>query len=391
MNIRFLGRREFKIQINRVVSRFLLGFCLLSQFACTATGGSLMDSREEDLSKIYVTPFTASATLELPSEHVDAARVLTRALEQQLLEENRLQTASGIHSLTLQGVILSYQAGVIEVQGELYDDDEFLVYSRVKRHLEPGDDWQQDLDLVVEQMLDDLMRKMADVQREDYVPYYATTASPRYFVVDNRYYYGVDYYSSVYYDPYYADWGWWRHYPRRHYHHDEHHDNGHDHHPYPRPEDKPKPKPHWVSDGIIESLPRSAHISQERNRQREEAARVYRTPRSGGFNGYWRGDGQSDSNPYTPPSAPRYNYAPPSSTYSAPSTRTRSEPQRSAPSYSPPTTHREEHRMSEPVKSAPAPAPAPRVESPAPRSNPPASGSRSFSGAAPGSHKNKRD
>jgi hypothetical protein len=47
--------------------------------------------------------------------------------------------------------------------------------------------------------------------------------------------------------------------------------------------------------------------------------------------------------------------------------------------------------MSEPVKSAPAPAPAPRVESPAPRSNPPASGSRSFSGAAPGSHKNKRD
>jgi hypothetical protein len=71
--------------------------------------------------------------------------------------------------------------------------------------------------------------------------------------------------------------------------------------------------------------------------------------------------------------------------------RTRSEPQRSAPSYSPPNTHREEHRMSEPVKSAPAPAPAPRVESPAPRSNPPASGSRSFSGAAPGSHKNKRD
>jgi hypothetical protein len=47
--------------------------------------------------------------------------------------------------------------------------------------------------------------------------------------------------------------------------------------------------------------------------------------------------------------------------------------------------------VSAPVKSAPTPAPAPRVESPAPRSNPPASGSRSVSGAVPGSHKNKRD
>ncbi len=371
----------------QVLSKLLVGFFLLSQWACTATGGSLLDSREEDLSKIYVAPFTASANLQLPDVHGDAVKVLTRALEQQLLEENRLQTASGIHSLTLQGVILSYQEDVIEVQGELYDDEEFLTYSRVKRHIEPGDDWQQGLDLVVEQMLDDLMRKMADVQREDYVPYYAAT--PRYFVVDNRYYYGVDYYSSSYYDPYYADWGWWRHYPRHHHNHDQHPHEDHDHHPSPKPDNKPKPKPHWISDGMIEALPRSAHISQERNRQRE--ARQYRSPASSGFDSYWRGDGRSDSNNYSAPSVPRYNYTPPASNHSAPSSRGRSEPQRSTPSYTPPTTHHEEHRVSAPVKSAPAPAPRVESPAPAPRNNPPASGSRSVSGAVPGSHKNKRE
>lgn len=367
-----------KENLIKVLSKLLLGFCLLFQFACTTTAGGLLDSREEDLSKIYVSPFTASSNLQLPIAHGDAGKILTRALERQLLEENRLQTAYDVHSLTLQGMILSYQDGVIEVQGELYDDEEFLVYSRIKRHIEPGDDWQQALDLVVEQMLDDLMKKMAEVQREDYVAYYAAT--PRYFVVDNRYYYGVEYYSSPFYDPYYADWGWWRHYPR--HHHD------HDHHPAPKPDDKPKPKPHWISDGMIEALPRSAHISQERNRQREEAIRRYRSPASSRFDSYWRGDGHSDSNSYTAPAAPNYRYTPPASSYSAPSSRGRSESQHSVPpSYTPPASHHEEHRVSVPVKSAPAP----RVDPPTPPSHSSSSGSSGVSGAAPGSHKRKRD
>ncbi len=400
----------------------LLGLGLLGQTACTASGREGPDFAEEDLSKIYVTPFGTAVNLQLPDTHVDAAQALTRATEQQLQEENRLQTGYGVHSLTLQGMILSYRDDVIEVQGELYDDDEFLVYSRIKRRLEPGEDWALGLDLVVEQMLDELMRKMSEVQQADYVPYYAV--QPGYFVIDDRYYYGNDFYNSYYYDAYYADWGWWRHHPRRH-----HHDHDHDHGYQPsEPNNKPRPKPHWVSGAIFEALPRASHIHEEKNRKREEASHRHQAPASGtGFGGYWRGD--ADSNPergnYRIPSPPAYQHVPetqgrepkfreqsvpsrPMPGYTPPGSHSiqhqpsvlprpapknepslggGSSPSRPAPSYTPPRSHQVEH------ESSPPPRPAPRMQSPAPAPASPSSSNHSggASRAVPGSHKHKRD
>lgn len=367
----------------------LLSFGLLTQAACTSTGGGWLDSREEDLSKIYVNPFGSAVNLQFPDSHSDAPQVLTRAIEQQLLEENRLQTGYGIHSLTLQGMILSYQNDVLEVQGELYDDDKFLVYSRVKRRIESGDDWGQGLDLIVEQMLDELMRKMSEAPQVDYMPYYAVT--PGYFVVDDRYYYGNDYYNSYYYNAYYADWGRWRHYPR--HHHDDH-DDHHQQPPAPIPNDKPKPKPHWVSGAIIEALPRSSHIYEENTRKREQIRQQNQPPTSTGVGGYWRGDRSRNSSDYSVPSSSIHDDRPSAPQRFEPSFNRSPSPTRPTPSYTPPQSHQTEHRPSPPPPSpAPTPvrsAPAPRTESTAPTSRS-SSGSSGASRAVPGSHKNKGD
>lgn len=274
------------------------------------------------------------------------------------------------------------------VQGELYDDDRFLVYSRVNRRLAANEGWGQGLELVAAQLLDELMGKMRELQQQA-----ALARGARQYIYYGNTYYASPYYSNqYYYDPYYSGWGWWRrsrdYYPRP----------DHDEHPNQHPGSKPSP--HWVSDGIVESLPRSHLIEQEvvkRKHESEPSERFVAPPSS--HEHYPFGSGGSSVSPDSSagsgfgvnpsPSYSSPSYTPPASHhdstphFSAPSSHSES------PSFVPPSSHHSE------APAAPAiapPPPAPRQEAPPTVSAPSVPSSSSSVGrAAPGSHHHKTE
>jgi len=370
----------------RVITLLLLTLALLGCSSGANRGaGNWFSPRQEDLSKIYV-DFVSSNT---PTFSMDARKLLTGSLVRQLQEENRLQVDPSVHSLSLRVMALSYQDSLLMVQGELYDDDRFLVYSRVNRRLAPNEDWGQGMELVAAQLLDELMGKMRDLQQQAAL----ATGAQQYIYYGNTYYASPYYSSQYYYDPYYSGWGWWRrsrgNYPRPDYH---------DGHPNQPP--GPKPPRHWVPDGIVESLPRSHVIEQEvvKRRQESESRERFVAPPSTHEHDRF-GSGGSSASPdsgfgvnsgpsYSPPS-----YRPPAShrdeapRSSAPSIRSESPRQRETPNFSPPSSHHFE-APSAPASATPLP---PRHEAPAVNAPSAPASSGGVGRAMPGSHRRKDD
>jgi len=230
----------------------LLALTLLLIIGCSSSpsrgASKIVDFRQRDLAKISIEHTPSTAVVSQPIQNNYALLLLENAIRLQLADENRLQTDDAIHSLRLQLKILSYQDNVLLVQGKLYDDDEYLVYSQVKRRFAANEDWEEVMELVAEQMLDELMLKMRDLQQSA-----ISEAPTKYFAYSSSYgnvrTYSPTIYSSnlSYSDPYYNNWGWWRR-PRDHHHRHEHdthrHDEKHqDHH------SENHPRRHWVDNG----------------------------------------------------------------------------------------------------------------------------------------------
>jgi len=232
----------------------LLALTLLLIIGCSSSpsrgASKIVDFRQRDLAKISIEHTPSTAVVSQPIQNNYALLLLENAIRLQLADENRLQTDDGIHSLRLQLKILSYQDNVLLAQGKLYDDNEYLVYSQVKRRFAANEDWEELMELVAEQMLDELMLKMRDLQQSA-----ISEAPTKYFAYSSSYgnvrTYSPTIYSSnlSYSDPYYNNWGWWRR-PRDHHHRHEHdthrHDEKHqDHH------SENHPRRHWVDNGPI--------------------------------------------------------------------------------------------------------------------------------------------
>lgn len=262
----------------------MLIFCLLIPVGCSTTGhtsyGSWLDLRKEDLSKIYVNGFSSASNLQLPSEHDNALYLLQYAVEHELFLQGRLQVENDMHTLTLQGVILSYQDGVFDLQGELYNDDEFLVYSRVRRHLDINDDWEQGINLIAKQLLDELMFKMSLKNFPPIVTFPDSHPEP-----------APELPGDVLIFDIFVDGG----------------DHGHKKNSEKSSVsvDKPKPKPHLIPDAVIESLPRTMHVSEELMRRKHEIERQNELRESTGSSSLWDVfGGQSGAGASTSSSSP---------------------------------------------------------------------------------------
>lgn len=249
-----------KIFSGGIMPMMLLAVGLLGQFACSTN--PMRDDRPLDMSKIYVFEMTPAPNLQLPAGHEDALIQLSQNVRQQLAHENKLQSDPRIHSLSFYGAILSYRDGVIDVQGELYDDEQFLVYSRVKRQLAVGEDWRIALNLIAEQLLDQLMVKL-----QQSLP--ANVPAP------------IPLPPSPAPDPWPLEscWGCWRHGA----------DDSHGHHR--------KPEPHWLPGSIREVAPRGEILHQQhphRRIEREESSSDSSSTSSSG-NSIWFGGGSSST------------------------------------------------------------------------------------------------
>ena len=222
----------------------IFSVCLLTNFPCASIDLTNADSRldlvKKDLSKIYVDTFSSASNVQFPDKHENALNLLQQAIEHELFLQGLLQVDKNIHTLSLHGVILSYEAGVFDVQVELYNGDEFLVYSRIRRHLDINDDWEQGITLIAKQMLAELMQKM---QLPEPKPQPVPVPDP---VPDPT--------DPIVFDTIVDDG-----------------DHGHG---KKRPEkpsgsgDKPKPIPHSLPEVIIKSLPRTMHVSEEITRRK---------------------------------------------------------------------------------------------------------------------------
>lgn len=251
----------------------LLVLTLLVVIGCSASpsrgASKIVDFRQRDLAKISIEHTPSTAVASQPIQNNYALLLLENAIRLQLTDENRLQTDDSIHSLRLQLKILSYQDNVLLAQGKLYDDAEYLVYSQVKRRFAANEDWEEVMELVAEQMLDELMNNMRELQQSA-----ITEAPTRYFAYSSNYtnyniynnvrprtYNTITYSRTpIYSDPYYNTWGWWRRHRDNHHRHEheayrEGHQNKHhdeknrDHHPENRP------LRHWVNNGPINNPP----------------------------------------------------------------------------------------------------------------------------------------
>ena len=197
---------SYKFSHARIGLCVLLNLGLLMQpMSSSAANSPVVDTRVQALSTIYVEPVAPSANIQIPGLKINVNQLLNSTIRKQLEQEARLQINPNAHALRLIGVILSYNDATLDVQGELFDDDKLLVYSRIKHHIEADDDWNEALNLVVEQMLDELIGEMRDKAQADY---------GRYFVPNNCYA------NSRCSDPYYVGWGWWRVAHRYPTHHD---------------------------------------------------------------------------------------------------------------------------------------------------------------------------
>lgn len=338
----------------------IFNVCLLTTFPCASIDLTKADSRldldKKDLSKIYVDTFSSASNVQFPDKHENALNLLQQAIEHELFLQGLLQVDKNIHTLSLHGVILSYEDEVFDVQGELYNGDEFLVYSRVRRHLDINDDWEQGITLIAKQMLAELMQKM---QLPEPKPHPVPLPDP---VPDPT--------EDIFVD-----------------------DSDHGH--KKRPEkpsgsgDKPKPIPHSLPKVIIESLPRTMHVSEEITRRkhaieheqgiRESTESSNPLPDNSG-NG---GDGEAG----VPSSTPSIDYTPPVNSKH----ESGSSPAKPTRGQFIPKSNNEEHqrRASDTSKQTAESVPSKQTKSQNNDSS--TSGNRSHSGAMPRSHQSKRE
>ncbi len=231
-----IAKRPFKIF--RLVGFLLLNLTLMSLSACSTTANrNYSSSTTAEQSKIYLEPFSKYDSVS-PAP-VDVGTLISRNLTEQLALENRLQVAAGTKSLTLRGAILSYQDGILDVQGELYDGDEFLAYSRVKRQINQPEQMTLAIEWIAEQVLDELMAKMRDQPDNLYSEYYQPDHNAKRSGDPKN-------------DSYYQHWGWWRH-----------------------RQDKPddNTEKHWDTDTKPDSLPRSGRVAADVSAQQAELAK----------------------------------------------------------------------------------------------------------------------
>jgi len=365
---------------DRLTALFILALILFMQSACSATSQGtrqVVDDRPVDLSKIYV-DFVGVAT---DSVSIENRKLLKTELSRQLQAENLLQEDPAIHSLFLRTVIIAYDHNLLDVQSELYDDDQFLVYSRVQRQIPDQSKWPEAMTLVAEQLLDELMTQLR--ARAAYIEQMRPT-------------YGT---YPVAAGVYYGSWGWWR---------NQQNSGQHGHEPKHHPS-QPKPEKHWIDDSIKAALPRSHEVSigkptrpQTPKTKLEEWSAPSSHSSDSGYSwstgpGYNAGSraGSVTNHPRTEASPIRVDPLPDAG-YSVP---------QSSPIWSPPASHSstrtEPVYHPEPSYSAPQPSPAPVFEppvshsaphhessAPAPSSPPPTS---AVGSAAPGSHHHKHE
>ncbi len=339
----------------RYIILLVLMLALFSQLGCSSSinnrdrsSWSAQHERKEDLSKIYLDFVTSSSD----SISIEARKNLKQAIRQQLLEENLLQEDITVHSLALKTVILSYENNIFEVQAELYDDDEFLVYSRVKRQIFPNDDWMLAEQLIAEQLLDELITNLR--ARTAYIERLRPNAD---YTAYAAYPIGV----------YYGSWGWWRH--KRDHDVQEKNPGGRSRH---------QPPKHWVSDAVIESLPRSHEVAAEQSSRKPRPS----TPPSRwaipSSHSTGNTSDSSDSNTNSGANSGGYGSGTSSEPSYFPPSEQAPKPADSRPSYSPPQSHPS------------SPPPRSREPSSTPRASESSSRSGGVSGAVPGSHRRKR-
>ena len=170
---------------------------LATSMSGVAAGPVDNNGQVQDLATIYVEPIKSTYHgKQIPRLHLNAAQNLTKAISDQLIAENRLQTNPNVHALSLNGLMLNYRDNTLEVHGELFDDDILLVYTLVKREIAPDGDWDEGLHLVAEELLDMLIANLRQLQ-----------AFNGYFYPNDCYTDFSDCGSSY---PYYIGWGWWR-------------------------------------------------------------------------------------------------------------------------------------------------------------------------------------
>jgi hypothetical protein len=224
--------------IFRMTECLLLSLTLITLSACsTSANRNFSSTTLPEQSKIYLEPFSKYDNVS--PETIDVGTLISRNLTEQLAIENRLQVATGTESLTLHGTILFYHDAVLDVQAELYDGNEFLAYSRVKRQINPPEQMVEAIGLITEQLLDELMAKMRDQPNNHYSEYYQPDRNNKRSGDPNN-------------DSYYQHWGWWRH-----------------------RQDKPgdNTEKHWDADTKSESLPRSGRVAADVSAKQAELAK----------------------------------------------------------------------------------------------------------------------
>lgn len=226
-----------RFAIFRIAGFLLLNLTFLSLSACSTTAShNFSSSSIPEQSKIHLESFGKYDSNS--PETFDVGALISQNLTEQLALENRLQVAAGTESLTLHGAILSHQDGILDIQAELYDGNEFLVYSRVSRQINP-EQTVESIELVTSQLLDELMTKMRGQPDHHYSDYYQPDHNT------NRS-------GNPKNDSYYQHWGWWRH-----------------------RQDKPgdNTEQHWDVDAKPESLPRSGRVAADLSAKQAESAK----------------------------------------------------------------------------------------------------------------------
>lgn len=249
-------------RLHVTIAILLQGGMLIQPLPSLAADQKAPINQIQNATKILVEPFTTAASADLPVSHLDVAALLTEAIRKQLDDENRLQADLRLPALKLVGVVLSYKNSRLDVQAELYDGQHYLTYSRVEREIDPAGDWQADIDLIAEQLLDELIAELRRPQKQGSSQRF--NFSPNHCV--NPQGYAGD---SACNNGYYSDWGWWRHHhdgyrARAHKDHRNHDQfrarDEHNRHPHNKQDEQHnhdqreqhQEKHHWVTGAGIE-------------------------------------------------------------------------------------------------------------------------------------------
>ncbi len=141
----------------RLSTLFLLMLILIPQPSYSESNNrkieNWLNSAQKDFLKIHSILVTSST----PSFSIDEQKSLTGSIRSKLQKEDRLDENTSTHLLALKVMVLSYQDTTLDVQAELYNDNQFLLYSRVKRDIDQTKNLDQEIQSVSEELLDKLI------------------------------------------------------------------------------------------------------------------------------------------------------------------------------------------------------------------------------------------